>query len=190
LKKEKGLLMRGISVSNKIVPLSHYMCKNTEQSVLELLSGFSCSKDKDVQGYLRNTAARHETDQMSRTYLIFDSEPTERLVAYVTVATKCLVLGDDVENDVLLKTMNVNNGVAQSYLIGQLGKVDGYSKKIGDLAMDFALEVIQSANKLVGCKSIRLDCKDALVDYYKKKGFKLLNKNIRNDLNRMVMILT
>ncbi|MCL2149019.1 MAG: hypothetical protein FWH47_06765 [Methanomassiliicoccaceae archaeon] len=26
----------------------------------------------------------------------------------------------------LSRKMNVNNGVAQSYLIGQLGKVDGY----------------------------------------------------------------
>jgi len=74
--------------------------------------------------------------------------------------------------------------------IGQLGKVDGYSKKVGDLAMDFALNIINSANLLIGCRTVRLDCRDALVDYYEKKGFIPLNRDGEKDLNRMVMILT
>jgi len=67
--------------------------------------------------------------------------------------------------------------------------IDGYSKKVGDFAMNFALDVIESANRLVGCRATRLDCKDALVNYYEKRGFTLLNKNSERNLNRMVRIL-
>ena len=173
----------------ELVSLREYLSKHPKQNVSELLSTFACSKDTDVQRYLRNTAIKHEIDQISRTYLIFDIETTRRLVAYVTVATKCLVVDDKMENKVILKTMNVNNGVAQSYLIGQLGKIDGYDKKVGDFAMSFALDIIESANKLVGCRGVRLDCKDALVGYYRDKGFTILGKNSENNLNRMVMVL-
>jgi hypothetical protein len=102
----------------EVVPLRYYLSKHSEQSVSETLYSFLCSKDKDVQKYLRKTAARHEADHISRTYLIFDSEPTKRLVAYVTVATKCLIIGNEGIDDALQKMMNVNNGIAQSYLIG------------------------------------------------------------------------
>ncbi|MCL1811770.1 MAG: hypothetical protein FWG41_06130, partial [Methanomassiliicoccaceae archaeon] len=90
----------------------------SEQAINNLLSGFICSKNKDVQSYLRNTAVKHEMAHISRTYLIFDTEPTKRLVAYVTIAKRCLTIGDEENDEVLLKNMNVNNGVAQSYLIG------------------------------------------------------------------------
>jgi len=52
--------------------------------------------------------------------------PAKQLVAYVTVAIRCLDMRDERCDEELSRKMNVNNGVAQSYLIGQLGKVDGY----------------------------------------------------------------
>lgn len=53
-------------------------------------------------------------------------------------------------------------------------------------AMDLILEV----NSIIGCRVVRLDCKDntKLVDYYTEEGFTVLNKN-KNGLNRMVRII-
>jgi len=177
-------------VGYNIVSLGDLMEQRSGQMVDEILLGFSCSKDEDVQRYIRKTAVKHELAQISRTYLIFDTEPTERLVAYITLAVRCLNVGDERLNEDLSERMNFNNGTAQSYLIGQLGKVDGYGKNIGDYAMVFASGIIRRANLLVGCRTIRLDCKDALVGYYEKKGFDLLSRDAKKGLNRMVKILS
>ncbi|MCL1811769.1 MAG: hypothetical protein FWG41_06125 [Methanomassiliicoccaceae archaeon] len=55
--------------------------------------------------------------------------------------------------------------------------------------MSFASDVISDANNLVGCRTARLDCKDALVGYYEKKGFTTFNKNSEKNPNRMIRIL-
>ena len=171
-----------------ILSLNDILMASPEQKVIGMLSNFSCSKDKDVQRYIQKKAIEHEKSQISRTYLIFDNEPTKRLVAYVTIAISSLFLDKERCDMLLLEKMNVNRGMAQSYLIGQLGKIDDYNKKIGDIALDHALDLIQSANRVVGCPVIRLDCKDALVNFYKKKGFEFLNKGDHN-LNQMIKIL-
>jgi len=186
---EEGYWKRGFSVTNKVIPLRDLIDMRSEKIVNETLSSFFCSKDKDVQRYLRETAVKHEKEHISRTYLIFDSEPSERLVAFITVAMKCLIVGDEQYDVSLIEKMNVNNGTAQSYLIGQLGKVDGYGK-VGDFAISFAIGIIMQANQLVGCRTIRLDCKDALVGYYEKNGFVHLSRNNKKNLNRMVWIIT
>jgi len=173
----------------EIVSLRNYLRRKSEKSINELLSGFKCTKDLGIQHYLRETATKHEVSHISRTYLIFDSEPTKRLVAFITIAIRCINLNNEQQTSALVKKMNVNNGIAQSYLIGQFGKIDGYSKKVGEFAINFALDVITESNKLVGCRVVRLDCINALIGYYEKRGFGLLNKNNEKDLNRMVMIL-
>ncbi|MDR1690603.1 MAG: hypothetical protein LBR42_02005 [Candidatus Methanoplasma sp.] len=116
-----------------IIPLKDFMEKQPEEMIRETLSGFSCSKDKGVQRYLRETSMRHEDSHISRIYLIFESGNAKRLVAYITIAMKCLNLDNGQYDEALIKRMNVNNGIAQSYMIGQLGKVDGYDKKVGIL---------------------------------------------------------
>jgi len=174
----------------EVIPLKHFIEKKPDQNINEVLSGFSCSKDTSVQNYLRKIAIKHETSRISRTYLIFDSDPKKRLVAYITIAIRCLNLGDEQCDVTLLDEMNVNGGIAQSYLVGQLGKIDGYDKKVGEFAMDFALDLIEEASQIVGCRAVRLDCRDDLLKYYQRKGFRLLNRNNEKDLNRMVMILT
>jgi len=45
-----------------------------EHTVIEILSEFSCTKDKDVERYLKKKAIEYEKSQISRTYLLFDSE--------------------------------------------------------------------------------------------------------------------
>ncbi|MCL2510152.1 MAG: hypothetical protein FWF07_03640 [Methanomassiliicoccaceae archaeon] len=173
----------------EIVSLRNYMRRKSEESINELLSGFTCTKDLGIQRYLRETATKHEASHISRTYLIFDSDTTKRLVAFITIAIRCLNLDGEQHTSTLVERMNVNNGIAQSYLIGQFGKIDDYNKKVGEFAINFALDIIAESNKLVGCRVIRLDCINALIGYYEKRGFRLLNKNDEKNLNRMVMIL-
>jgi len=172
-----------------VLALSKILKEWPEKYVFEMLSEFSCSKDKDVQRFLRKRAIEFEKKQVSRTYLLFDSESASKLVAYFTIAISSLYV-DSLQCDVeLIEKMNVNRGIAQSYLIGQLGKIDGYEKRIGNFAIYHALDPIEGVNKVVGCPVIRLDCKDALVNYYEGKGFRLLSKG-DNDLNKMIMMIS
>jgi pimeloyl-CoA synthetase len=172
-----------------IVPLDRFLELWSEREVNELLSEFSCSKDKDVQRYIRKKAIEHEKSQISITYLLFDSEEIVQLVAYVTVAISSFSVDEKRCEEVFPGKMNANRGMAQSYLIGQIGKIDGYDKKIGDIVIDHAMGIIREANKNVGCRVARLDCKDALVRYYETKGFRFLDKRDK-DINLMVKILT
>jgi hypothetical protein len=55
--------------------------------------------------------------------------------------------------------------------------------------MNDAIDLIKDANLIVGCRLIRVDCDDKLVEYYSKFGFKSIRKNEDGDLNQMAYIL-
>lgn len=56
--------------------------------------------------------------------------------------------------------------------------------------MKKATDLILEVNSIIGCRVVRLDCKDdkKIVDYYIEEGYTILNKN-KNGLNRMVRII-
>ena len=87
--------------------------------------------------------------------------------------------------------MNIDpkSGVAQSYLIGQVSRSDLSPSGLGMEAINCAIDRIADAAKIVGCRMIRVDCKDELIPYYEKKGFKFIGKNQAHNLNQLVYIL-
>lgn len=89
------------------------------------------------------------------------------------------------------KKMNIDpeSRVAQSYLIGQLSRSRDAPKGFGSTLMNDAIDLIKDANLIVGCRLIRVDCDDKLVEYYSKFGFKSIRKNEDGDLNQMAYIL-
>lgn len=85
--------------------------------------------------------------------------------------------------------MNINNNIAQSYLIGQLGKSDGGPKGLGKFAIHYAVDRIKEANLKVGCRVIRLDCKTSLIKYCADNGFIFTGLNRKKNLNQMIRII-
>jgi len=55
--------------------------------------------------------------------------------------------------------------------------------------MSDAIDMIKDANLLVGCRLVRVDCEDGLIDYYTDLGFRKIKKNDDEDLNQMAYIL-
>jgi len=173
-----------------VVALNKFLSKSSEEEVSKVLSSFSCKRDEDVESFLRDKAIIQEKKHISRTYLIFDIEDMQKeLVAYFTLAISSMEDKDLVCSGNLRKKMNINNGSAQSYLIGQIGKLDGAQKGLGRFAIEKAIDRIVSANAKVGCRVVRVDCRPPLVNYYKDNGFTLVRQNADRDLNEMVMIL-
>ena len=170
------------------------LMESMDQSELQsYLDTFSCSRDSDREDFLRNKAMIFEKKNMARTYLaIMD----ERIAGYYTLSIRCLRVPDDLNvSTSLSKKMNIDpdNNVAQSYLLGQLGRADYSYKGMGADLLEDALEIVKQANGLVGCRVVRVDCMDELIPYYEQHGFKYLcvtdPAEDKPPINQMVQIL-
>lgn len=100
-------------------------------------------------------------NHISRTYVLIDVTDEDMTVTgYFTLAMKCIAIGEGMSvNDEIMQLMNVNRGVAQSYLIGQLSKADGCEKGKGKSMIEQALQIFQMGRELFGCSMVRLDGK-------------------------------
>ena len=75
------------------------------------------------------------------------------------------------------------------YLLGQLARSDDSEPGLGSSLLEDALDTINWAYLAVGCRVVRVDCTDDLVNYYIKHGFTYINKNVIENLNRMITVI-
>lgn len=163
-----------------------------EESVTVQLSAFKCSKDKELEDFLCRNSIIYEKRDMARTYLAVSLEM--EIVGYFSLGIRCGSIPDDLTvSKSLYKKLNVNRdtGVAQMFLIAQLGRSDDSPKGLGRSLMEDAFYMLLEANRIVGCRVIRIDCKPAqsLVDYYSQYGFVPIRQNLDIELTMMVCIL-
>ncbi len=110
-----------------------------ESRLLQVLSGFSCLRNPDVERFLKKSSVEFTKKNQSVTYLVFDISSMV-LVGYFTLALKPLtVRGETVSNTVKKKLLRVSEWDEKSdtytisaYLIAQLGKnfTNGADKKL------------------------------------------------------------
>jgi len=156
--------------------------------LLFLLDDFKCSRNKDSEYFLKNLAPRHERRDISRTYLLIDADKP-KIIGYFTLALKCLNMDKaDLRKDIS-ELMNLNEGIAQAYMLGQLARADDAEKGSGKSMLDEALRIFAEGKNMFGCRMVRLDCKDELIGYYTEQGFQKIRKNIEKDLNQMVKFI-
>ncbi|MCL1905040.1 MAG: hypothetical protein FWG19_02825 [Methanomassiliicoccaceae archaeon] len=175
--------------SYEVFPLRNILSTYPEKVVSEKLSRFSCERDRDVELFLKEKAIVQEKKHISRTYLIFTADTKTELMAYFTIAISNMDVADLQCEDKIRKKMNINKGVAQNYLLGQLGKRDDAEKGLGEFAIEQAVDRILTANLNVGCRVIRVDCKTSLLKYYTENGFVFARHNKDNDLMQMIRII-
>lgn len=100
-----------------------------EPALVELLSGFSCPKNPDVERFLKQSAIEFTKKNQSVTYLVVSAEDV-RLLGYFTLALKPLtVRGEAISNTMKRKLLRISELAEGSdtytmsaYLIAQLGK--------------------------------------------------------------------
>lgn len=156
------------------VPLRQFLEWFDEVEVQKRLSVFCCSRDRDREDFLHNKAILFEKKGMARTYLALMDDD---IAGYFTLSIRCLRVPDDQNVSISLsKKMNIDpdNNVAQSYLLGQLGRADGSYKGMGADILEDAVELVKQANGIVGCRVVRVDCQDELIPYYEQHGFRYL----------------
>jgi len=86
------------------------------------------------------------------------------------------------------KEIDAHKGVFQSYLLGQLGKSDGVERGIGPVLIKYALDIFRQSFRSIGCRTVRLDCKHALVKFYEENGFRLVSQEKDCDECHMVAL--
>jgi len=142
---------------------------------------FSCSRDLDVESFLKVQATRYERDGLSRTYLYVtgDNEPA-RIAAFFSVAItstefpdvtksrKAKILGGKPGRD----TKDHFGGI----LVGQLGRSDAFGTDDinGHEMIEDAEDVIDHGRYYLGGKIVYLDCREPLIKFYEQNGYSLV----------------
>ena len=154
-----------------------------ESRLLQVLSGFSCPKNPDVERFLKKSSIEFTKKNQSVTYLVFDVSSME-LVGYFTIALKPLtVRGETVSNTVKKKLMRVSELDEQSqtytmsaYLIAQLGKnfKNGAEKKItGEELLELAWDIVEKMQYMGGGMVTFLETENSerLLSFYQANRF-------------------
>jgi hypothetical protein len=154
-----------------------------ENRLLQVLSGFSCPKNPDVEHFLKSNSIEFTKKNQSVTYLVFLSSTME-LVGYFTLALKPLtVRGETVSNTVKRKLLRVSELDEQSqtytmsaYLIAQLGKnfSSGVETKVtGAELLELAWSEIEKMQYMGGgmVTFLEADNKERLLSFYQTNRF-------------------
>lgn len=176
-----------------IFPLYDLISEWDALRLSSLLLTFECSIDRDAEEFLKTRSIDHVKKGISRTYLAMeedDSEAGYAIKGYFTIALKCLYVDDqkNISEAVRVK-MNINNDIAQAYILGQLAKSDGTEKGFGQKMIDRSMKIFLKGNEMFGCQIVRLDCKDNLIQYYETYGFTHIGKNQEQTLNPMIYVI-
>ena len=154
-----------------------------ESRLVQVLSGFSCPKNPDLERFLKKSSIEFTKKNQSVTYLVFDVSSME-LVGYFTIALKPLtVRGETVSNTVKKKLMRVSELDEQSqtytmsaYLIAQLGKnfKNGAEKKItGEELLELAWDIVEKMQYMGGGMVTFLEAENSerLLSFYQANRF-------------------
>ena len=155
-----------------------------EPALAKLLSGFSCSKNPDVERFLKKSAIEFTKKNQSVTYVVV-SVKDGGLLGYFTLALKPLtVRGETVSNTTKKKLLRVSELDEKSdtytmaaYLIAQLGKnyTDGRDKEItGAELLELAWSVIEDMQYMGGGIVVFLEAnnEEKLLSFYRDNKFR------------------
>lgn len=154
-----------------------------ESRLLQVLSGFSCPRNPDVERFLKKSSVEFTKKNQSVTYLVFDISSMV-LAGYFTLALKPLtVRGETVSNAVKKKLLRVSEWDEKSdtytmsaYLIAQLGKnfTNSADKKItGEELLVLAWNKIKEIQYLGGgvVTFLEAENKQKLLSFYRNNRF-------------------
>ena len=157
-----------------------------ESRLLQVLPGFSCLRNPDVERFLKKSSVEFTKKNQSVTYLVFDISSMV-LVGYFTLALKPLtVRGETVSNTVKKKLLRVSEWDEKSdtytmsaYLIAQLGKnfTNGADKKItGEELLALAWDKIKEIQYLGGdvVTFLEAENEEKLLSFYRDNRFRSL----------------
>lgn len=170
-----------------------------EMGLKTVISNFYCSKNQDIENFLKigsrghySTAVMLEEKEITRTFFIINNEIFEdkkEILGYFSITLKNVEFSKNISRSKIkeIDGISATRDSTIVYLIAQLGKNDLHSDKItGDDLLDFAINTIEQSQRLVGGRTIMVECEDIpqLINFYQKNGFTYLQKN--GDLKQFI----
>ncbi len=159
----------------------------------EAISDFSCSRNPDVEHFLKNNAIEFTKKNQSVTYLVLSNEDG-MLVGYFTIALKPITVNANrMSNTVKRKLQRISKldeatgtYTAAAFLIAQLGKnfTNWLNERIsGEELLDMAWTVVKKLQYAVGgmVSFLEADRKEKLLEFYRKNGFREFDVKIVED---------
>jgi len=174
-------------VKYKIINIRDYLGEDKKilgEKLLRLISGFSCTKNEDVEKFLKNNAIEFTKKHQSVTYLVISADNGE-LLGYFAIAIKPLsVNGEVLSNNEKkrLSRVSVFDEHSQmytmsAYLIAQFGKNFSCSNESGITVaelLEVAWNMIEDMQYNVGGVVAFLDATndEKLLSFYRRNKFK------------------
>ncbi len=165
-----------------IIPLKLLLNKYSKEKVKNLLNTFECSKNADVENFLKNSSILFEEINKSRTYLVI-KKGTTNILGYFTLTLSILKIVEDVSKNTLKKLDGISKDKTEFpiYLIGQLGKNEVFWNEInGSYLLESAISNIYDAYEVVGGRAVLIETlnNEKLIKFYTENGFKYLQKRL------------
>ncbi|AAP76874.1 hypothetical protein [Helicobacter hepaticus] len=174
------------STELSIIQLTDILKYDNEAQLSQALCAFSCSKNKELETFIREKAIQLEKQHHTRTYLILKGNTIQ---AFFALAVNLL------ETSTLSKTLikklssnhNANTQYIPCFIIGQLGKSDDSVIK-GDEIMEIALSILLEIHNYLGTRFVLLDAVNVLkvIEFYERHKFVRLPAS--NDDKQIKMI--
>ena len=132
----------------------------------------------------------------AKTYFILNESSIEKdeleILAFFSLAMDHLNIGDDVSKSLKKRLSGIfKNDTVSCFLLGQLARNDKYPDGIdGKEILDNAISILLRAQRLIGGRFVRVDCKDVkgLLRFYQENGFSILPEK-RDEYWQLVRLL-
>lgn len=161
-----------------------------EKHLQELLNQFECSKNVEVETFLKEKAIPFSKQRISKTYLVTTSiEEKNIIVGYFTISNKMTTVKRSFFGAKTRRRFEKfaetdksgNTYFAYLPLIGQLGKnfYNNYNEYItGDQLLRLACQKVIEVQQMIGGRFAFLECEDIpkVKQFYESNGFKCYSK--------------
>ena len=158
-----------------------------EDEVEKILSDFSCSKNMEIELFVKKNAIDFSKKKMSITYLVFDEEMD--LAAIFALTHKAIQIGNEGISKTAQKKIqrfsqlddSSNSYVVSAFLIAQLGKNSNYSGKqlSGNHLMRLTEEILCQVQREIGGGIVFLECEEneKLLNFYRNEenGYRIFD---------------
>lgn len=161
---------------------------SSDEQLFDVLKNNFNSVNSDIEQFIKEKAIQAIKLKSAMTFLVFDtSKNIIDLVGYFTLSIKVLRISEKSLSKSEQKHIKIFSYYDEhnkcfncpAFLIAQFGKnFNSLSVSIsGSDLMNFTLQKILEAQKIIGGKLAFLECekKEKLLNFYKEQGFKLLN---------------
>ena len=158
-----------------------------ENAVTSILSDFLCSKNAEIENFVKHSALEFAKRKMSITYLVIDKNG--ELAAIFTLTHKAIQLTNNDLSASMRKKIErhskldeqSNSYMISSFLIAQFGKNEQHENEIeGSKLMEMAMNILAGIQREIGGSVVYLECEDnpKLLTFYgnEKNRFKVFGE--------------